>query len=145
MVMDNQRTIKVRQTVNRAMKRLTMTGAKYTYQVGNTQATYNVSLKGMFALGLLEGLQFIVIHTQPSPLWSRQLPEHCCQGCAKDHVDEMDCHAELDFAVLRFEMKTERGRRRASVAGVAIDVALDEVVQQEMIEHLSSEGRSPLV
>jgi ribonucleoside-diphosphate reductase beta chain len=145
MVMDNQRTIKRSATVNRAMKELIETGAKYTLgQVGNTQATYNVVFKGMFALGLLEGLQFTSSFTPTFALAEQGSFQSIAKAVQKIMLDEMDCHAELDFEVLRLEMKTERGQTALRECRAELQLMLDEVVQQEMdwSFYLFSEGRS---
>jgi ribonucleoside-diphosphate reductase beta chain len=145
MVMENERTIRRSATVSKALNELIKTGAKYTLgQVGNTQETYNVVFLGMFAVYLLEGLQFTSSFTPTFLIAEQGYCQSIGKAVQKIMLDEMDCHARLDSEALRIEMGNERGQTALRECKAQMQKMLDEVVQQEMdwSFYLFSEGRS---
>jgi ribonucleoside-diphosphate reductase beta chain len=133
MVMESEQTIKRAETVNKAFSDLIHTGAMYTLgTVGNTQETYNAVFKGMFALYLLERLQFMSSFAATFAIVEQGYFQSIGKAVQKIMLDELDCHAALDSEVLRIELGTARGRTAMDMCRADMQAMLDEVVQQEI-------------
>lgn len=145
MVMENDQTIMRCDTLNKAFSSLIKTGAMYTLkQVGNNQQTYNAVFKGMFALYILERLQFMSSFAATFAIVEQGYFQSIGKAVQKIMVDEVDCHAALDLEVLRIELGTERGKVAMLECKADMQAMLDEVTQREISwgDYLFSEGRA---
>ena len=145
MVMENDQTLERCDTLNRAFSSLIETGAKYTLGlVANDQQTYNAVFLGMFALYVLERLQFMASFAATFAIVEQGYFQSIGKAVQKIMIDEIDCHAALDSEVLRIELGTERGKVAMQQCRSAMQEMLDEVVRREIGWgfYLFSEGRA---
>jgi ribonucleoside-diphosphate reductase beta chain len=145
MVMENQETLLRCDTMNKAFSSLIKLGAAYTLgQVENNQETYNAVFKGMFALYLLERLQFMSSFAATFAIVEQGYFQSIGKAVQKIMVDEVDCHAALDLEALKIELRTERGRIALAACLADMQAMLDEVVAREIWWglYLFSQGRS---
>lgn len=145
MVMENDQTIMRCDTLNKAFSNLIKTGAMYTLkQVGNNQQTYNAVFKGMFALYILERLQFMSSFAATFAIVEQGYFQSIGKAVQKIMVDEVDCHAALDLEVLRIELSTDRGKTAMLECKEDLQGMLDEVVMREIDwgSYLFSQGRA---
>lgn len=145
MVMENEETLERCGTLNRAFSCLIRTGARYTLGlVENSQSTYNAVFNGMFALYLLERLQFLSSFAATFAIVEQGYFQSIGKAVQKIMIDEIDCHAALDSEVLRIELGTERGKEAFRQCKGEMQAMLDEVVKRELdwSDYLFSEGRA---
>lgn len=145
MVMENEKTLARCDTVNKAFSGLIKIGASYTLgYVRNNQTTYNAVFMGMFALYILERLQFMSSFAATFAIVEQGYFQSIGKAVQKIMLDELDCHAALDSEVLRIELGTERGKIAMLECREAMQIMLDEVVAREVSwgTYLFSEGRS---
>lgn len=120
------------------------TSHKYALgQVGNNQETYNDVFKMIVALLILERIQFMSSFAITFAICDSGLFQPIGKAIQKIAQDELEIHVELDKAVLRHEMKTERGKIAMQQCASDIKQMLDEVIELEnnWVEYLFSEGR----
>lgn len=140
--------------VQEAMDRLTTVskffadGYEYSHkyalgQVPNNQETYNVVFKMIVALLALERIQFMASFAVTFAICDTGLFQPIGKAVQKIAQDEFEVHVELDKAVLRHELTTERGKIALEQTKGEIKQLLDEVVNSEMewVDYLFSEGR----
>lgn len=86
-------------------------GAEYKLGLRkNDQETYNIVFKAMFALYVLERLQFMNSFAATFAIVEQGWFQSIGKAVQKIMLDEIACHAEYDSTVLHIEMKTERGK-----------------------------------
>lgn len=120
------------------------TSHKYALgQVGNNQQTYNDVFKMIVALLALERIQFMASFAITFAICDSGLFQPIGKAIQKIAQDELEIHVELDKAVLRHEMKTERGKTAFNECSAEIKEMLDEIValEFEWVDYLFSEGR----
>jgi len=112
-------------------------------QVANDQETYNVAFKMIIALLALERIQFMASFAVTFAIADTGLFQPIGKAVQKIAQDELEVHVELDKAVLKNELGTERGRIAFEQTKDEVKQMLDEVVNSEMewVDYLFSEGR----
>lgn len=111
--------------------------------IPNDQNTYNTVFKMIAALFGMERIQFISSFAVTFAICDTGLFQPIGKAVQKIAQDELECHSELDRAVLKNELKTERGKIALEQCLPEIKQMLDEIVQSEFnwIDYLFSEGR----
>jgi len=131
--------------VSQAFEDLAKVGAEYTLGLRqNDQDTYNHVFKGMFALYVLERLQFMSSFAATFAIVEQGYFQSIGKAVQKIMLDEIACHAEYDSAVLHAELKTERGQIAFESMKEELCEMIEEVVRQEFAwtEFLFEDGRS---
>lgn len=121
-------------------------GAEYKLGLRkNDQETYNIVFKALFALYVLERLQFMNSFAATFAIVEQGWFQSVGKAVQKIMLDELACHAEFDAIVLAIEMKTERGK----IAYEQLKPELIEIVEAVRSEEkdwnrnfLFAEGRS---
>jgi ribonucleoside-diphosphate reductase beta chain len=131
--------------VSQVFEDLARVGAEYTLGLRkNDQETYNYVFKGMFALYVLERLQFMSSFAATFAIVEQGFFQSIGKAVQKIMIDELACHAEFDSAVLHAELKTERGQIAFESMKDELCEMIEEVVRQEFAwtEFLFEDGRS---
>ncbi|HEX7385822.1 MAG TPA: ribonucleotide-diphosphate reductase subunit beta [Castellaniella sp.] len=112
-------------------------------QLANDQATYNIIFKMVVALFCMERIQFMASFAVTFAICDTGMFQPIGKSIQKIAQDELEIHAELDRAVLKNELTTERGHIALEECKTEIEQMLSEVVDSELawIEYLFSEGR----
>lgn len=112
-------------------------------QIGNDQDTYNKLFMMIVALFCMERIQFMASFAVTFAICDTGMFQPIGKAIQKIAQDELEVHAELDRAVLKHELTTERGRLAYEQQKVAIEDLIAEVVDSELewIDYLFSEGR----
>lgn len=130
--------------VSEVMGKAFRTAHKYALcEIEATQETYNDIF--MFTVGMLvlERVQFMSSFAITFSICDTGLFQPIGKAVQKIAQDELEVHVELDKAVLKSELKTERGKIALEQCRRDIQELVDEVIQSEFdwIEYLFSEGR----
>lgn len=142
--------LQVTEAMNRLSKVAEVFGTGYElshkYAIGlaeNNQETYNGLFKMVVGLLVLERIQFMASFAITFAICDSGLFQPIGKAIQKIAQDELEIHVELDKAVLRHEMKTERGQKAMSECAKDIKEMIDEVVASEYVwvDYLFSEGR----
>lgn len=141
-------------SVQQAMERLTTVArifaegyeASHLYAIGkvpNDQMTYNKVFKMIAALYGLERVQFMASFAVTFAICDTGLFQPIGKAIQKIAQDELEVHAELDRAVLKHELSTERGKTAMLQCGAEIQAMYDEILRSELMwdDYLFSEGR----
>ncbi len=120
--------------------------ASHRYAIGllpNDQDTYNTVFMTIVALLCMERIQFMASFAVTFAICDTGLFQPIGKAIQKIAQDELEIHVELDRAVLRHEMDTERGRTAFTQCRERIERMIAEVVDSELrwIDYLFSEGR----
>lgn len=145
MVMESEQTIARAEVVNRAFDKLALCGAQYTLGLRkNDQSTYNIVFTALCALYFLERLQFMSSFAATFAIVEQGYFQSIGKAVQKIMLDEYLCHAALDIAVIREELKTLRGQIAMRECRDEIAQMLNEVVLRELqwAPHLFNDGRS---
>lgn len=112
-------------------------------QLPNDQATYNAVFMTIVALLCMERIQFMASFAVTFAICDTGLFQPIGKAIQKIAQDELEIHVELDRAVLRHELATERGQRAFTECRERIEKMIEEVVDSELrwIAYLFSEGR----
>jgi ribonucleoside-diphosphate reductase beta chain len=120
--------------------------AAHEYAAGlrdNNQELYNHAF--MFTIGMLalERIQFMSSFAVTFALCDTGLFTPIGKAIQKISQDELEEHVELDKAIIRNELKTERGRIAYKQCEPLITKLIEEVVDSELewVDYLFSEGR----
>jgi ribonucleoside-diphosphate reductase beta chain len=140
--------------VREAMSRLAVVSETFShaYQIShkyalglceNDQETYNAIFMFTVALLVLERIQFMASFAVTFAICDTGLFQPIGKAVQKIAQDELEVHVELDKAVLKNELKTERGRIAFEQCKDKIQNLIDEVVSSELewVDYLFSEGR----
>lgn len=120
-------------------------GAEYKLGLReNDQETYNTVFLGMFALYVLERLQFMSSFAATFAIVEQGWFQSIGKKVQKILLDEIVCHAEFDLQVLKYELQTERGKLAYETLKPEMEAIVEEVIQREFewTSFLFSEGRS---
>ena len=120
--------------------------SRHRYAIGllpNDQDTYNTVFMTIVALLCMERIQFMASFAVTFAICDTGLFQPIGKAIQKIAQDELEIHVELDRAVLRHEMDTERGRTAFTQCRERIERMISEVVDSELrwIDYLFSEGR----
>ncbi|WP_298015114.1 ribonucleotide-diphosphate reductase subunit beta [uncultured Castellaniella sp.] len=120
--------------------------ASHQYALGNldnNQDTYNTVFMMVVALFCMERIQFMASFAVTFAICDTGMFQPIGKAIQKIAQDELEIHAELDRAVLRHELRTERGRQAFAQCHFEIEALIAEVVDSELdwIQYLFSEGR----
>lgn len=120
--------------------------ASHLYAVGqlpNDQETYNKVFMTIVALLCMERIQFMASFAVTFAICDTGLFQPIGKAIQKIAQDELEIHVELDKAVLRHEMTTERGKIAFAALKDDIRALIREVVDSELkwIDYLFSDGR----
>lgn len=112
-------------------------------QIPNDQTTYNTVFKMVVALLCMERIQFMASFAVTFAICDTGLFQPIGKAIQKIAQDELEIHVELDRAVIRRELSTERGKRAYAECKDDIAAMIEEVVDSELrwIDYLFSEGR----
>lgn len=112
-------------------------------EMDNDETVYDAAFMLTVALLILERLQFMASFAVTFAICDSGMFQPIGKAVQKIAQDELEIHVELDKAVIRNEMKTERGRASYERNKDRIKSLIDEVVGSEFkwIEYLFSEGR----
>lgn len=118
----------------------------HNYAAGNlenNQEVYNAAFMTTVAMLILERIQFMSSFAVTFAIADTGLFQPIGKAVQKIAQDEFETHVALDKAVLRNEMKTERGQIAFEQNKELIQEMLNEVVDKEFewIEYLFSDGR----
>lgn len=140
--------------VDEAMARMTTVSkvfgeahnASHKYALGmieNDQDTYNKAFMVFVALLVLERIQFMSSFAITFAICDTGMFGAIGKAVQKIAQDELEVHAEFDKAVLREELKTERGKKAMEQCHDMIEQLINEVVEGEFTwnAYLFSEGR----
>lgn len=121
--------------------------ASFEYAAGireNNQELYDHAFMFTVAMLMLERIQFMASFAITFAICDTGMFQPIGKAVQKIAQDELETHVELDKAVLRHEMTTERGKIAFENNRGKIEEMLKEVVESEMvwIDYLFSEGRS---
>lgn len=107
------------------------------------QEVYNKIFMFVVALYALERIQFMASFAVTFTIANTGMFQPIGKAVQKIAQDELEVHVEMDKAVLRREMQTERGRIAFEQCKSLIKQLLDEVVhtEEKWLEYLFSEGR----
>lgn len=120
--------------------------ASHKYAIGqlpNDQDTYNKVFMMIIALLCLERIQFMASFAVTFAICDTGLFQPIGKAVQKIAQDEFEVHVQLDKAVLRHELKTERGKVAYAQCKPLIEQLVSEVVNSEIawVDYLFSEGR----
>lgn len=109
----------------------------------NDQETYNKVFMMVVALLCLERIQFMASFAVTFAICDTGLFQPIGKAVQKIAQDEYEVHVQLDKAVIKYEMKTERGRTAFEQCKPKIEQLIREVVSGELtwVKYLFSEGR----
>jgi ribonucleoside-diphosphate reductase beta chain len=107
------------------------------------QETYNSCFMFAVAMLILERISFMASFAVTFSICDTGMFQPIGKAVQKIAQDELETHVELDKAVLRVEMQTERGKVAFEQCKDRIQTLIDEVVQSEFewVDYLFSEGR----
>lgn len=130
----------VEQTLKQSAK------AAFEYAAGiraNDQELYDHAFMFAVSMFLLERIQFMASFAVTFAIVDTGLFQPIGKAVQKIAQDEFETHVDLDKAVLRNEMKTERGQLAFERNKIRINKMINEVVNSEInwINYLFSEGR----
>lgn len=130
-------------SVTRTLSDLYWASHQYALGLISEEDAYDKLMMGIIALLLLERLQFTASFSITFTICSTGLFQPIGKAVQKIAQDELEVHAELDKAVLRIELATERGKKFYEKYQPAIKQLCDEVVETELrwTDYLFSEGR----
>ena len=119
--------------------------ASHEYALGlieNDQETYNKVFMMIVALLALEGIQFMSSFAITFSICDTGLFQPIGKAVQKIAQDEYEVHVELDKAVLKRELATERGKIAFQQCEHKIQKLLDEVIASEFewLDYLFSDG-----
>lgn len=100
--------------------------------VDNDQETYNAIFMFTFIMFVLERLQFMASFAVTFALGHENLFQPICKAVQKIAQDEYEVHVELDVAVLRHELTTDRGRIAYEQLRPRMNAILNEVTNNEL-------------
>lgn len=120
--------------------------AAFEYAAGlreNDQDLYDHAFMFAVSMFLLERIQFMASFAVTFAIVDTGLFQPIGKAVQKIAQDEFETHVDLDKAVLRHEMKTERGKLAFERNKERINLMINEVVDSEMtwIDYLFSDGR----
>lgn len=101
-------------------------------RVENDQETYNAIFLFTFIMFVLERLQFMASFAVTFALGQENHFQPICKAVQKISQDEYEVHVELDVAVLRNELATERGRIAYEQLRPRMSEILNEVTENEL-------------
>lgn len=112
-------------------------------QIPNNQETYNSAFMFTVALLILERIQFMASFAVTFAICDTGIFQPIGKAVQKIAQDEFEVHVQLDKAVLRNELKTERGKIALEQCKGKIKTLVDEVLysEYEWVDYLFSEGR----
>lgn len=142
MVMENEKTLKRAELVNRAFDILAQAGADKTLY-NEPEGYYGAVFVGVIALYALERIQFMSSFAATFAIVEQGYFQSIGKAVQKIMLDELFCHAALDKEILKIEISTGRGAKVLAEGRELIKKMLDEVVRQEVEwgPYLFSEGR----
>ncbi len=120
--------------------------ASHRYAIGqlpNDQSTYNTVFMTIVALLCMERIQFMASFAVTFAICDTGLFQPIGKAIQKIAQDELEIHVELDRAVLRHELSTERGQNAFVQCRGRIEKMIEEVIDSELrwIDYLFSDGR----
>ncbi|WP_374493686.1 ribonucleotide-diphosphate reductase subunit beta [Brachymonas sp.] len=120
--------------------------ASHRYAVGllpNDQDTYNAVFMTIVALLCMERIQFMASFAVTFAICDTGLFQPIGKAIQKIAQDELEIHVELDRAVLKNELTTERGQAAFAQCRERIEKMIEEVIESELrwIDYLFSDGR----
>lgn len=148
MVMENEKTLGRASTVNKAFDDLAYQGAWYTIEGCQCQSQENDMYDAVFvalcALYFLERIQFMASFAATFAVVEQGYFQSIGKAVQKIMLDELDCHAAADKAILEIELATERGQRALQRNKALIQRMFWEVLTKEFdwSDYLLSEGRA---
>ena len=119
-------------SVTRTLSDLYWASHQYALGLISEEDAYDKLMMGIIALLLLERLQFTASFSITFTICSTGLFQPIGKAVQKIAQDELEVHAELDKAVLRIELATERGKKFYEKYQPAIKQLCDEVVETEL-------------
>lgn len=120
------------------------TAHKYALgEVDATQEVYNDAFMFAVAMLVLERIQFMSSFAVTFSICDTGLFQPIGKAIQKIAQDELEVHVELDKAVIRNELKTERGEIAREQCNDDIRELVEEVIESEFawVDYLFSEGR----
>ena len=107
------------------------------------QETYNACFMFAVSMLVLERIQFMASFAVTFSICDTGMFQPIGKAVQKIAQDELETHVELDKAVIRNEMKTQRGQIAFEQCKDRIQHLIDEVVLSEFewVDYLFSEGR----
>lgn len=132
------------ETVSKVMSRAHKVAHEHALgMTKGTQEEYNAIF--MFAVGMLvlERIQFMSSFAVTFAICDTGLFQPIGKAIQKIAQDEFETHVELDKAVIRNELKSERGKIAFEQCRGEIEELIDEVLESEFawVDYLFSEGR----
>lgn len=131
-------------TVVSTLSKASKVGFNYAAgNIANTQEVYNHAFMMTVAMLVLERIQFMASFAVTFAIADTGMFQPIGKAVQKIAQDEFETHVELDKAVIRNEIKTERGQIAYNENKKNIKFLIDEVVQSESdwIDYLFSDGR----
>jgi ribonucleoside-diphosphate reductase beta chain len=131
-------------TISKTLSRCSKVAHNYAAgNLENTQEVYNSAFMLTVSLLVLERIQFMASFAVTFAIADTGLFQPIGKAVQKIAQDEFETHVDLDKAVLRNEMKTERGKVAFEQNKYLIKEMIDEVVasETEWINYLFSDGR----
>jgi len=130
--------------VGEVMSRCYRTAHKYALgELEPTQGVYNDAFMFAVTMLVLERIQFMSSFAVTFSICDTGLFQPIGKAVQKIAQDELEVHAELDKAVIRNELKTERGKIAMEQCRQDIKELVEEVIDSEArwVDYLFSEGR----
>lgn len=126
------------------MHRTSVASHQYALGMISDEEAYEAIFLFTVALLCLERIQFISSFAVTFAICDTGIFEPIGTMVQKIAQDELEVHVELDKAILRNELKTDRGIKCFERNKEVITQIIDEVVSSEMqwVDYLFSEGRS---
>lgn len=108
-----------------------------------TQEVYNSAFMFAVVMLVLERIQFMSSFAITFSICDTGLFQPIGKAIQKIAQDELEVHVELDKAVIRSELKTERGKVALEQCKADIKELVEEVIESEFrwVDYLFSEGR----
>lgn len=112
--------------------------------VEDTQETYNAAFMFTVAMLVLERIQFMSSFAITFTICDTGMFQPIGRAIQKIAQDELEIHVQLDKAILRNELQTERGKIAYEQCKDQIQAAIDEGLAEEcyFVDYLFSEGRT---
>lgn len=132
------------ETVSRVMSRAHQTAHKHALgMTTGTQEEYNDIFMFVVGMLVLERIQFMSSFAITFAICDTGMFQPIGKAVQKIAQDELETHVELDKAVIRHEMKTERGKVAYEQCQEEIQELIEEIIDSEVkwVDFLFSEGR----
>ena len=132
------------ETVSKVMSRAYKTAHRYALgEVEVTQEAYNDIFMFAVAMLCLERIQFMSSFAVTFAICDTGLFQPIGKAVQKIAQDEFETHVALDKAVIKSEMKTQRGKIAFNQCKTEIEALVNEIIgsEEQWVDYLFSEGR----